>query len=188
MKHPFLFDPEKAVETILYIANKVQGADFHRISKLMYFADKIRLEEAGRFICGDSYMAMKHGPVPCKTYDILKSMRGDGLSVIESAKISFTVFDTNIVKPLREADLDYFSDSDLECLDKVISRQKFLRAKTFAWKSEYGELSFWKLTELSHDSAWQSADENDCIEIEQIVGTIANAELLLEHLKDRFPG
>ena len=74
MKHPFIFDPDKAVETILYIANKVQGTDFHRISKLMYFADKIRLEESGRFICGDSYMAMKHGPVPCKTYDILKSI------------------------------------------------------------------------------------------------------------------
>jgi uncharacterized phage-associated protein len=176
MKHPFIFDPEKAVETILYIANKVpQSTDFHRISKLMYFADKIRLEEGGRFICGDSYMAMKHGPVPCKTYDILKSMRDESLvSVTESAKLSFTVEDKNIVKPLREADLDYFSDSDLECLDKVIS--------------EYGELSFWKLTELSHDSAWQSADENDCIEIEQIVGTIANAEPLLEHLKDRFPG
>lgn len=52
-------------------------------------------------------------------------MRGDGLSVIESAKISFTVFDKNIVKPLLEADLDYFSDSDLGCLDKVISGQTF---------------------------------------------------------------
>jgi len=175
MKHPFLFDPEKAVETILYIANKLQNTDFHRISKLMYFADKMRLEESGRFICGDSYMAMKHGPVPCKTYDILKSMRDEGLpSVIPSAKNAFTVEEKNIVKPLRQADLDYFSESDLACLDKVIS--------------EYGELSFWKLTELSHDNAWESADENDCIEIEQIVGTIAHSELLLEHLKDRFPG
>jgi uncharacterized phage-associated protein len=142
MKHPFIFDPEKAVETILYIANKVpQCTDFHRISKLMYFADKIRLEEGGR--CGDSYMAIKHGPVPCKTYDILKSMRDEGLApVIESAKLSFTVEEKNIVKPLREADLDYFSESDLECLDKVISRQKFFSEKLLPGKVNMASYPF----------------------------------------------
>jgi hypothetical protein len=33
----------------------------------MYFADKAHLEQYGRFICGDSYVAMK--PVPIGTYE-----------------------------------------------------------------------------------------------------------------------
>jgi hypothetical protein len=117
---------------------------------------------------------MKHGPVPISIYDILKSVRGDGKSsCLEQAKSAFTVQHKYLVKPLRQADSDYFSDSDLECLDKALK--------------EYGPLSFQEITELSHDAAWHYADENDCIELEQIILTFANSESLLEHLKNPFP-
>jgi uncharacterized phage-associated protein len=43
----------------------------------MYFADRKHLEKYGRFICGDSYVAMKHGPVPSEIYDILKAVISD---------------------------------------------------------------------------------------------------------------
>ncbi|OQY47381.1 MAG: hypothetical protein DRR08_31135 [Candidatus Parabeggiatoa sp. nov. 2] len=175
MKYPFIFEPEKSIEAILYIAQNVKQPTFHRISKIMYFADKARLEKYGRSICGDSYIAMKHGPVPSCTYDILKSVRGDGLSsVVQQAKRSLTVETGSVVKPLREANLDELSLSDLTCLDKAIK--------------EYGALSFEELTQLSHDNAWESADENEFIELEQIVLTLANPELVLDHLKDPFPG
>ena len=175
MKYPFTFDPEKSIETILYIAQNVKGPTFHRISKIMYFADKARLEKYGRLICDDSYIAMKHGPVPSCTYDILKSVRGDGLSlVVETAKQALRVEAGSVVKPLREANLDILSLSDLKCLDKAI------------W--EYGTLSFEELTLLSHDNAWKSADENELIELEQIALTLANSELVLDHLNDPFPG
>jgi uncharacterized phage-associated protein len=174
MKYPFIFDEEQAIEAILYIVQNVNEPTFHRISKVMYFADKAHLEQYGRFICGDSYVAMKHGPVPIGTYEILKSVRGDGKSsCLERAKSAFCVQNKYIVKPLRKADCDYFSDSDLECLDKAIK--------------EYGALSFPELTELSHDAAWHSADENDCVELEQIILTFANSKPLLEHLKNPFP-
>ncbi|MEK8019849.1 MAG: Panacea domain-containing protein [Candidatus Parabeggiatoa sp.] len=174
MKYPFTFDEEQAIEAIVYIAQNVKEPTFHRISKVMYFADKAHLEQYGRFISGDSYVAMKHGPVPISSYEILKSVRGDGkTSCLAQAKNAFCVQNKYLVKPLRQADCDYLSDSDLECLDKAIK--------------EYGALSFQELTELSHDSAWHNADENDCIELEQIVFMFANAKPLLEHLKNPFP-
>jgi uncharacterized phage-associated protein len=133
---------------------------------------KRQKEQYGGFICGDSYVAMKHGPVPISIYEILKSVRGDGKSsCLEQS--AFTVQHKYLVKPLRQADSDYFSDSDLECLDKALK--------------EYGALSFQELTELSHDAAWHYADENDCIELEQIILTFAHSESLLEHLKNPFP-
>ncbi len=174
MKHPFVFKAEKSVEAILYIGQNVKQATFHHISKIMYFADKKHLEKYGRFICGDTYVAMKHGPVPSGTYDILKIVRDNGfapLIEINAAKKAFIV-DNFLVKPLRFARQDYFSESDLECLDNAIK--------------QYGILSFKQLTDLSHDRAWQMTDENDYIDIEQIVTTL-DADYLLDYLRDPFP-
>ncbi len=72
---PFVFDEDVAIEVILYIANRVPHPTFHLIFKIMYFADKAHLERYGRFICGDSYVAMRNGPVPSVTYDMLKGIR-----------------------------------------------------------------------------------------------------------------
>jgi len=173
MKHPFIFKAEKSVEAILYIGQNVGQPTFHSISKIMYFADKAHLEKYGRFVCGDSYVAMKHGPVPSGTYDILKAVRDDSftpLAEVNTAKQAFFV-EKFLVKPRRTAKTDYFSDSDLECLNNAIQ--------------EYGNLSFHQLTEVSHDKAWHTTDENDLIDIEQIVDTL-DADYLLDYLLDPF--
>ncbi len=170
----FHFDPEKAVEVILYIANRVADTGFHRISKILYFSDRDHLAKYGRFICGDSYVAMKHGPVPSGTYDILKHVRGDGLPcLVPHAAESFSVENGNRVIPLKDADLGVLSDSERECLDAAITK--------------YGKMPFKKLTELSHDRAWNSADENEFIEVEQIVATLPDTKHLLEHLANPYP-
>jgi uncharacterized phage-associated protein len=76
----FRFDPEKALNLVLYVAGEVPQATFHTISKVIYFADKLHLQRYGRLICGDSYVAMKHGLVPSEIYDMMKDVRGDGCS------------------------------------------------------------------------------------------------------------
>jgi len=171
----FHFDADKAVEIILYIATRVDAPGFHRISKILYFADREHLARYGRFVCGDSYVAMKHGPVPSGTYDVLKYVRGDaGLTcTVPHAQESFRVDDGKVVIPFRNANLELLSESERECLDLAIAK--------------YGKLPFTKLTELSHDGAWDSADENEFIEVEQIVATLPDAQQLLEHLTNPHP-
>lgn len=178
MLQPFEFNEDLAIETILYITNRVNSPTFHRISKIMYFADKIHLEKYGRFICGDNYVAMKHGPVPSGTYDILKAVRFNLFpsifpSIKEKVTEAFGVTNYTIT-PYRDADIDQFSDSDLECLDYAIEK--------------YGDKTFGELTYLSHDDAWNTTDENEFIDIEQIVATFSDASDLLEHLNDPYPG
>lgn len=172
----FHFDPEKAVEVILYVANRVGDPSFHRISKILYFADREHLAKYGRFICGDSYVAMKHGPVPSGTYDILKFVRGDdGLTCnVSRAKESFHVDERKLIIPSKDANQDLLSESEKECLDGAIVN--------------FGKLSFGKLTKLSHDKAWDSADENESIEVEQIAITLPDAKHLLKHLTNPYPG
>lgn len=170
----FDFEPQKAIEVILYIAHKLQIPDFHKISKVLYFSDRNHLERYGRLICGDSYVAMKHGPVPSGVYDILKTVRGDGLCFcVAREKLdmeSFSVQDRKKVVPLRETNTDLLSESDIECLNEAIEK--------------YGTLGFSELTEVSHDQAWESVDQNDVIDIEEIVATLSDSDELLEHLRE----
>lgn len=170
----FQFDPEKAVEVILYIAQRLGDPGFHKISKILYFADLNHLEKFGRLITGDAYVAMKHGPVPSGSYDILKYVREDGLFPFAiHAKSAFSVVGGYSVRPLREPEVDLLSRSDCECLDAAISK--------------YGNMSFRKLTDLSHVGAWTSASENDTISLEEMASMLPNHEEILEHIANPTP-
>ena len=163
------FDANKAIEVLLYIAQK--SPKIYNALKVFYFADKDHLSKYGRLICGDSYVAMRHGPVPSGAYDLVKYARGDrfcwGDLPIDEA---FAVQGHNIV-PRREPDLDFLSETDKECLELAIDK--------------YGHLSFRQLKRLSHDEAYEAADENDFIQIEAIANTLPNRELLLDYLETR---
>lgn len=172
------FDRNKALELILYVATRTSESGFHRVSKILYFADKEHLDSFGRLITQDNYVAMKHGPVPSDLYDILKLVRDvDGDRVDDRFKPLFDAFTVkgryNIV-PLRDADTNLLSDSETQCLDIAIE--------------QYGKMSFQELTEASHDDAWHAADENETIRFEDIVRTCPSASELLAHIADPYPG
>jgi uncharacterized phage-associated protein len=163
------FDPQKAIEAVLVVASKVADPTFHRISKLLYFADKLHLGKYGRFICGDDYVAMRHGPVPSRIYDMLKAAASRGESPwAQKTKLAFDV-NNYTVKPQRPPDLTRLSASERACLEEAI--------KTFGGKS------FSELTNASHDAAWRAADENDLITVEDIARTLPNAVEVLEHVR-----
>ena len=67
----FRFEPEKALEAILYVASKAQ-TDKYATLKILYLADKLHLERYGRFISGDYYHALRHGSTPMHSYDMLE--------------------------------------------------------------------------------------------------------------------
>jgi uncharacterized phage-associated protein len=161
------FDREKAIEALLYIAQETTNV--YTVLKVMYFADKAHLEKYGRLICGDSYVAMRYGPVPSGAYDLVKSEREDvGCWTGFAKPDAFTVVGNDIV-PKRAAKLDLLSESDRECLDAALKK--------------YGHLPFGALVEISHqDKAYKAADENDFIPLEVIVGNLPNGDALLEYL------
>lgn len=167
----FKVDERTAVEAILYIASKSKEPTFHRIFKLLYFADRLHLKRYGRFICGDTYFAMPEGPVPSRIYDILKAERNgmvvDGTPLADGA---LEVVHWYGIRPSREPDLDWFSDSDIECLDEAIE--------------EYDCYSKDELSDMSHDSAWKSAGLNRPISIEAIIESIGEPEGLREYLEN----
>jgi uncharacterized phage-associated protein len=166
------FDVGKAIEAILFVATKLANPTFHSVSKVFYFADKKHLERYGRFICGDTYVAMKHGPVPSQTYDIMKVPVGRGWVSPDQAELIQAAFDVSNgcrIQTKRQPELEQLSASEIECLTECVA--------------EYGGKSFGELTSLSHDAAWHSADENELISIEEIAKTLPDSEALIVHLR-----
>jgi uncharacterized phage-associated protein len=169
------FDPQRAVEAILYVTHRVGDPTLLRVSKLLYFADKYHLSTRHRLVTGDAYVAMRNGPVPSEAYDLMKAVRGDGYHRgAEIAAKAFKVVNGRELAPLRDADVRYLSRSARESLDHAVSK--------------YGRMSTSQLINTSHDASWKSADENDFIALEGLALDTPNEKELLAYLKDPFPG
>lgn len=160
----FSFDQEKAIEVIVYFAQKAPIVDVYHLVKICYFADLLHLERYGRPICGDEYIKMDNGPVPSAIYDLFKSVKRFNRKVVVK---SFTVEGNNILAT-RNADLDLLSESDIECLDESIAT--------------HGNKSFGQLKEESHDNAWQAAEDNRAIDYGEMINLLPNAGQLRQYL------
>ena len=173
MPRIFQFEADKALEAILYTAVSIPEPSYHSISKILYFADQRHLSEVGRLLFGDSYVAMKHGPVPSGAYDMMKWAKSPDLGghrgIPERITGALRIANNHHVTPLRKPDLGYLSRTDREALDWSIAK--------------YGEKSFDELTAASHDAAWESAAENEFVELAAIVAMQPNADELAEHLE-----
>lgn len=139
----FRFDPEKLVHALAFLSNRgVANLDTMKAVKLLYFADKLHLQKYGRTIIGDDYYCMKHGPVPTVSLNIIQATVA-GTEDADGAELMADYFDVRrsgnypclIAK--KSADLDVFSDSDIEVLTEVASK--------------YGSKTAWELRDLAHE-------------------------------------
>ena len=158
------FDRDKALEAILFIAKSLHNPTFHSISKMLYLSDKLHLQEYGRLICGDRYIAMDNGPVPSAIYDMMKVAAGRRSIDVDWDEIireAMAVRHGRELVAKRDCDLDMLAESEIECIQKTIA--------------EYGNKTFGELTDITHDSAWDATDDNQTIPLESIVATLPNA-------------
>jgi uncharacterized phage-associated protein len=165
-KITFRFDRKKALETILYLARRISDSDVYGVCKLLYLADKTSLQKYGRFIFGETYSALKAGATPSHAYNLLEEARiqpQNGLGV-----------QGNNIITSRDADLDHFSKSDLECLNQVIS----------VW----GNVPNWSRGNAAHDEAYQKAwgkkgmKNSVPITIESIAEMFPDSDDLIDYL------
>jgi uncharacterized phage-associated protein len=163
----FRFNSEKATEVILYLTSKLPIHNVYGICKMLYLADKASLGKYGRFLFGDSYVAMWEGGTPSNAYNLLKRLRENPTSDLK--------VEGNNVIALRPADLDYLSKSDIECLDQTIEK--------------YGDPSSWNNRKKAcHDDAWQKAwdkrgiHRSNAIPIESIAEMFEESDDLIDYL------
>ena len=165
------FDKEKSLNALLYVANRVQRKDFHKIFKIIYFADRQHLADWGRPITGDTYIAMEAGPVPSRLYDMLKIVRGDSyLPDMEGLGKYFQVENWMYVRPLQDADLNKLSASEQEAMSEAIEK--------------YAALSYDEIKEKSHDVAWRSTARDFSISWDNIAREAGLDEVEVACLRD----
>jgi hypothetical protein len=173
---PFKFDPEKALQVILYVANKAAIPDIIHVCKCLYYADKKQLERSGSFICGDSYIAMANGPVPSGTYDLIRDVQDTDRQIslwADAARNTFRLKGFRIIS-LKPLDISVFSKSELESLDWAIEN--------------YGGLTIRQLiAETQKEKPYKEADFNGQITIESIAKSLPDADLLLQYLREPDP-
>jgi hypothetical protein len=163
---PFRFDPEKALESVLFVIPRLRDPTLHSVSKILYQADREHMQRYARPISGDRYCAMEHGQVPSAIYDVLKAVKA-GRDLSAGFAESLRVENGRQVVALREPRLDVLSPSELECLATSAA--------------EHGHKTFGQLADESHDAAWEAAGDNELVELEHFLLTLSNAAELREH-------
>ncbi|MDR2148525.1 MAG: SocA family protein [Tannerella sp.] len=169
-----VFDLEKSIQAILFIANRLERKDFHKIFKILYFADREHLSQYGRTITGDTYVAMKDGPVPSKIDDIFKAVRGDSFFTEYAGEYHkyFNVHNWYFIHPNMDANLDCLSESDVEMLTGSLKK--------------YGSLSWDEIREKSHDYAWRATPSNGQISLEDILRESGDSEDYIEFINEQI--
>ncbi|MBO9766534.1 SocA family protein [Xanthomonas phaseoli pv. dieffenbachiae] len=178
------FDVQKAIAAIGYLVEQT-GESMYSLMKMMYLADKIHLERFGRFIAGDSYVAMEQGPVPSHAYNLVKCVRGDvqDAALSEACRYFEYTRSTHELKMKIQPDYDELSGSDVDCLGEVVGI--------------YQRLGKWAVRDLSHDDAWAKTWQRKKggrlvkateMPMQVIAEQYDEAEKVLKHLKDSAPG
>lgn len=168
-----LFDKDVTLNAVLYIIEKLGGkVDMHKIFKTLFFADQEHLSRYGRTITGDVYIAMSYGPVPSKTDDIFKAVRGDSYFPAGDLEGYFHFTNKYFVENDKRPDLDYLSQSDLMCLDYAIGKCR--------------DLSFDELTNLSHGLAWQSTAKDRVMAFADILREKGDSEDYVNYISGKL--
>ncbi len=159
----------KALETLVYLANKDKRQ--YWILKTIYLADKEHLKLYGRQIFDDRYIAMRLGPVPSLAYDIVKSVREGAVGYNfpdPKPETALTAPDNKTVRTSRKANEKLLSASEIKCLNDAYDLIK--------------NLTLQQVKELTHDAAYDTAEQDDDISIRDIIGTLENHKEVLEYI------
>ena len=170
---------QKIIETILWFLHRSQRTDIHSILKEIFYADKVHLQRYSRPVTGDYFIKMNYGPVASHAYDLLK---GNRLSeyvrkqrftsdIFEDAIRAFDTRDQYCIKPLRGPDLDYFSGTDLECMQVALE--------------QCNGKSFETLVAITHDElSWKNAQLDQRMAFEDFIEEREDKEEYLEYLRE----
>ena len=156
------FSEKKALEALVWVASEWPSITQFYAAKVFYFADNYHLNDSGRPVLGDKYMAMQYGPVPSFIYSLIKNeyiidenIKKDLNKSLESIKNKRSK--SIKIKALRKPERDYLSGSDVYFLKKSLD---FCKGKRMS-----------KLSELTHEhpawkNAWEKKGDKNCYPID----------------------
>lgn len=169
-----LFDNEKAVNALLYVAKALPDGGTHKVFKVLYFAERQHLATYGASILSDNFVRMQNGPVPSNVYYLVKAVRGQFTLPLEagfeaSLRSRLSAPSPKQLRALAEPNEDYLAETERECLDEAI-----------AYCRPFG---FGKLSDVSHDAAWNAVPEGCSMSILDIAAAGGAGEEMLYYIQ-----
>lgn len=96
-----------------------------RLFRLVYFADLRHLTKYGSLITGDTYIAMKSGPMPFHVFLLYqKLLTNDHRIAFEHNVSEYFSIEDSYMNNLQEYDGSYMSKSEVECIFSTIREYK----------------------------------------------------------------
>lgn len=131
-------DTRKIIQALTYLASKEPDKvmDNMKAFKLLWLADRYHLRQTGRTITGDAYYAMPYGIVPSDAKCILDNAKTKLRNPKGYKEKYIANKGAHEFMALTDADLQVFSDSDQDALDKVYAT--------------FGDMDAMQLSDLSH--------------------------------------
>lgn len=126
------------VQAIHYLLTLLGETDKLKIVKLMYLADKLHLIRYGRTITGDSFVAMKNGPVGSTVLDVLSGETGK----LSKSEIEFC--ETYIE---QSGKYDYHAINNAPDFGMLSNTDRKVLKETSV---KFGNTDKWQLVELTH--------------------------------------
>jgi hypothetical protein len=145
-------EEEKLIATALYVLDKLKPNErgMHKVLKILWFADLKHIEKYGRPITYDYYAKMPDGPVLSLLFDIFKAIRAKNGNLYDKYSQYICVYDYYMLTPLKKADADCLSDSDVEAMDESIEENR--------------NFSKTDLSKKSHGIAWEHSCQDISLE------------------------
>ena len=121
----------KILETILVVIEAGEKANRaptqFDIAKAVFLADYRHLQSYGRPVTYDNFHAMKHGPVPSETYNMLQpSFAWSSLGLVKApwTTTPISASTRQYVRPSRSANRSKLSESDIAAIEQAFSDVK----------------------------------------------------------------
>jgi uncharacterized phage-associated protein len=155
MQIAFQYRPKKAIAAISFIASKnLPELTKEKMDKLLFLAGKRYLVQNGRTITGDWYAALKHGPIPSNTDNLLDALESGSAGYPDLAELCQEVdldrrfqYPRIVSRGVGQIITHQPSESDIEALEAIIA--------------DFGQKSFLELRAITHETpayekAWET--------------------------------
>lgn len=175
----FRANPQKIIESITWIAMRLPGSSRYTVLKTLFYADKFHLQKYGRPVTGDTYIKMAAGPVASLAYDLIKRSEYLPTELLIAADSAFSSANAGgrypSVEAGREPDTEWFSGTDLECLEE---------AAVYCSGKGFGALK-----DATHqEAAWLDASMNGEMDFALFIDDdMPDRNALLEYIADTAP-
>lgn len=163
------FNEAKFRELILFIAQECSGDPYFgsvKLNKILYFSDFYAYRKLGQAITGAVYQNLTEGPAPRKLLPIRRALLEEKAITMEDRHF-FNRVQRRIV-PLRQANLELFTDEELAIVREVIEALNGQSARDVSELS-HAEIG-WQLVgqyeTIPYRTAWLSPEPLSQDEIE----------------------